>query len=85
MTLGSFGGRFWLDLLTPPSTPDVAIEVFQFGPRCDLDTLVSFERSVILLTHSSRQEKGPEESLPSSSTAYQPGLMPRMSDLLSLM
>jgi hypothetical protein len=40
---------------------------------------------LILLTHSSWLEKGPEDKLPSSSIAYQPGLMPRMSDLPSLM
>jgi hypothetical protein len=35
-------GRFWLDLLTPPSTPDVGREVFQFDPGCNLDAIVPF-------------------------------------------
>src|SRR5258706_8411349 len=30
-------GRFWLDLPTPPSTPDVGREAFQFGPRSNLN------------------------------------------------
>jgi hypothetical protein len=37
-----------------------------------------------LLRHSSRLKNGPHESLPPPSIAYQPGLMPRMSDLFSL-
>src|SRR2546428_13536505 len=78
-------GRFWLDLPTPPSTPDVGRDVFQFGPRSNLDSIVPFVGRMILLTHSSRLEKGPEERSPSSSIAYQPRLMPRMSDLSSLM
>jgi hypothetical protein len=41
--------------------------------------------SAILFTHSSRLKKGPEERFPSSSIAYQPGLIPRISDLSSLM
>ena len=35
-------GRFWLDLPTPPSTPDVGREAFQFGPRSNLDSIVPF-------------------------------------------
>jgi hypothetical protein len=38
----------------------------------------------ILRTHSSWLGNGPEDKLPSSSIAYQPGLMLRMSDLFSL-
>jgi hypothetical protein len=38
-----------------------------------------------MLRHSWRLENGPDERLPSSSIPYQPGLMPRMSDLSSLM
>ena len=38
-----------------------------------------------LLRHSSRLEKGPDENLPSRSVAYHPDLMPRISDLSSLM
>jgi hypothetical protein len=42
MTLILEGGFGWLDLLTPPSTPDVGREVFQFGPRCNLDAIAPF-------------------------------------------
>src|SRR6266478_8671544 len=59
-------GRFWLDLPTPPSTPDVGREAFQFGPRSNLDSIVPFVGRMIPLTHSSRLEKGPEERSPSS-------------------
>jgi hypothetical protein len=40
---------------------------------------------MFLSTHFSRLENGPETRLLSLSIAYQPGLMPRMSDLFSLM
>src|ERR1043166_5952440 len=40
---------------------------------------------MILRTHSSWVANGPEKRLPSSSAAYQPGLMPRMYDRSSLM
>ena len=33
-------GRFWLGLLTQPSTSDVGREVGQFGPRCNLEAIV---------------------------------------------
>jgi hypothetical protein len=45
-------GRFWLDLPTPPSTPDVGREAFQFG-RSNLDSIVPFVGRMTLLTHSS--------------------------------
>ena len=38
----------------------------------------------ILRTHSSWLGNGPEDKFPSSSIAYQPGLILRMSDLFSL-
>jgi hypothetical protein len=63
----------------------LAEKVFQFGLRCKLDAVVPFVGSAILSTHSWRLAKGPEKMWPSPSIAYQPGLMPRMSDLSSLM
>ena len=72
-----------MDLLTPPSTSDFSREVVQPGPRYDLGGIGAIDDCVILVMHSSRLGKGPEVRLPSSSIAYQPGLMPRMSDLSS--
>src|SRR5258708_18795654 len=45
--------RFWVDLPTPPATPDVGREAFQFGPRCNLETFVPVVGRMILLSHSS--------------------------------
>ncbi len=50
-----------------------------------LDEIDRFNGWVPLLRHSSWLENGPEESLPSLSIAYHPCLMPRISDLASLM
>jgi hypothetical protein len=77
MTLNPLGGRFRLNLLTPSSTSDVNREEVSVQPRCN------FVGRLILVTHSSKLGKGPEESLPSLSIAYQPDLMLRMSDLSS--
>ena len=63
----------------------LAEKVFQFGLRCNSDAVVPFVGCAILSTHSWRLAKGPEKMLPSPSIAYQPDLMPRMSDLSSLM
>jgi hypothetical protein len=63
----------------------LAVKVFQFGFCCNLDAVEPFVGWAILSTHSWRLTKGPEKMLPSRSIAYQPGLMPRMSDLASLM
>jgi hypothetical protein len=63
----------------------LAEKVFQFGLCCKLDAAVPFVGWAIPSTHSWRLAKGPEKMLPSRSIAYQPGLMPRMSDLSSLM
>jgi hypothetical protein len=40
---------------------------------------------MMLSKHSASLEKGPEERFPTSSIAYQPGLMQRTSDITSLM
>jgi hypothetical protein len=40
MMLGPLQGGFWVDFLTPPSTPDVGREVFQFGLRRSVDAIV---------------------------------------------
>jgi hypothetical protein len=50
-----------------------------------MDGVEPFEGCLILVRHTSRLENGPEERLPSSSIAYQPGLMARMSALSLLM
>jgi hypothetical protein len=67
----------------------LAENVFQFGliaiGHCNLDGIVPFVGCAIVSMHSWRLAKGPEQMLPSPSIAYQPALMPRMSDLCSLM
>jgi hypothetical protein len=63
----------------------LAEKAFWFGVHCNLDAAVASVGSAILSTHSWRLAKGPEKMLPSPSIAYQPALMPRMSDLASLM
>jgi hypothetical protein len=62
----------------------LAEKALQFGLG-NLDATVPSVGRAILSTHSCRLAKGPEEMLPSPSIAYQPGFMPRMSDLCSLM
>jgi hypothetical protein len=56
-----------------------------FGCGRSLEGGESSAGCVTLMRHCSWVENGPDERLPSLSIAYQPALMPRISDLSSLM
>ncbi len=87
MTLDPLRGGAVCDIRTgrPRHRWDVGRESVSVRPHCNLDSIVTFVGRAIFSTHSWRLAKGPEKMLPSPSIAYQPGLMPRMSDLCSLM
>ena len=57
---------------------------FHFSRGNDSEDVDLFVSGMPLLRHSSRLTNGPEDRLPSSFIAYQPGLIQRMSDLVSL-
>jgi len=79
----SAGSRSCPPGVAPAATDSSGKVRSHFG--CDVDGAAWFIGCLILMRHWSRLENGPDERWPSSSTAYQPGLMPRNSDLSSLM